>query len=298
MRATQEELTRALRGTSIEGSKLQQCWYAPGLPPAYGLEVSNDRILDAWAQMHALMPVTGHYPVIAPRCDFEILRTEEPDAVADAWLAASRHRSFEEGSEQVPPREDETGLFDWLLSSQERPGHPLGKTLRQFGAAPTNAEVLKLRERGVLQTDADLERWLLDWELERFGEQALVCMRPEYVNWFHPEPYEDYVLHLAPTAAMWEAAVYSDVRMLGERRGLATRCRDWHDRYGAELVASSSTMMQMTVTRGPADIDEAFDLALEQFHFSRDILILPDVSLREHARALLALDCWFFHWKP
>lgn len=298
MRATREELTRALRGTSIEGAALQPRWYAPGLPPAWGIEVDNDHILAAWDEMHALLPVTGCYPVVCPRADFEVLREGEPDAAADAWLADAVASGLAQAREQAPERDGEAALFDWLRHSEARPGHPLGETLRRFGAAPTNAEVLTLRERGVLETDADFECWLLHWELERFGEQALVCTQTDYLDWFHPAPYDEYVLQLVPARAMWDAAAYTGVGMHGDRRGAATRCREWHARYGAELVVNASTMMQMKVTRRPQDIDEAFALALDQRRFSPDILVLPGVSVRDHARALLVLDRWFFHWKP
>lgn len=298
MLATREELSRALRGTSIEGSELQPRWYAPGLPPVWGIEVDNEQILAAWDEMHALMPMTGCYPVVCPRDDFEVLRVSEPDAIVDAWLADAVADGWAQAREQAPEQDGEAGLFDWLRSPQERPGHPLGETLRRFGAAPTNAEVLTLRERGVLKTDADFECWLLHWELERFGERALVCAQTGYLDWFHPAACDEYVLQLVPTPAMWDAAAYTGVGMYGDRRGSATRCREWHVRYGAELVVNACTMMQVKVARRPQDIDEAFALALDQRHFSRDILVLPDVSVRDHARALLVLDRWFFHWKP
>jgi Domain of unknown function (DUF4253) len=265
----------------------------------FGIEVPNEQLVEAWQMLHAHIGETGRYPVISSRSDFEVLQEDEPDASA-SWMAESHACRFNAAQGSVPDRYNDTMLFDWLNSPQERPGHPLGETLRRFGASPANAEVLALRNSGVLKTDDDLERWLLRWELDRFGDRALACEQTRYLDWFHPDAYSEYVLQLVPTTAMWDAAVYSDVRMYGQPQGLATQCHDWHSRYGAELVASAITMMQVQVQlqRRPADIYEAFELALEQQHFSRDILVLTGVSVREHARALLALDRWFFHWKP
>jgi hypothetical protein len=40
--------------------------------------------------------------------------------------------------------------------------------------------------------------------------------------------------------------------------------RSWRERYGAELVASWGTMLQLSVNAPPADLQDAFELAVEQ----------------------------------
>ena len=70
------------------------------------------------------------------------------------------------------------------------------------------------------------------------------------------------------------------------------------ERYGAQLTRCFATTLHLRVARRPGSIDEAFALAIEHRHFASDTFVLPGISLREHARALLTVDRWYFHDRP
>jgi hypothetical protein len=80
--------------------------------------------------------------------------------------------------------------------------------------------------------------------------------------------------------------------------GVIAVARHWRTKYGAELVANWGTMLQFHVNRPPTTIKDAFDLAHEQAVLAPDTTILPNVSLRDHARALLGRTEWFLHERP
>ncbi|WP_428268063.1 DUF4253 domain-containing protein [Haliangium sp.] len=68
--------------------------------------------------------------------------------------------------------------------------------------------------------------------------------------------------------------------------------------FGAEIVAHYGTMLQLIVSRRPDDIDDAWALAYAQQLVAECTTVLPGISLRDHARALMHADRWFLHQRP
>lgn len=57
-------------------------------------------------------------------------------------------------------------------------------------------------------------------------------------------------------------------------------------------------MLQFVVARRPATAEEALELAWQQYLVAPCTMLLPGVSVRDHARALLHIDRWFLHERP
>jgi hypothetical protein len=96
---------------------------------------------------------------------------------------------------------------------------------------------------------------------------------------------------MLPTALSEEALAYTGFfRAYGPHAlaGVIAVARHWRIRHGAELVASWGTMLRFIVGQPPTTVSDAFRLAHEQEVVAPCTTILPGVSLRDHARALLS----------
>lgn len=72
--------------------------------------------------------------------------------------------------------------------------------------------------------------------------------------------------------------------------------RDWHDRYGAELVAATHDVVEMQVARPPTTREAALALATEQFFYCEDIVTQGMETLERLAAILLNGTAWYFWW--
>ena len=150
---------------------------------------------------------------------------------------------------------------------------------------------------GAPATPAALERFLL--ERER-ADGVVTTDDGEHMVWFEPQGQPTAVVFL-PTPHQHETLAHLSFRgagRSGEPAALVRVPRSWHERFGAELVAHYSTMLEFVVERPPTDLDAAFDLACEHDAIAPCTLVLPGVSLRQHARSLLGRTTWFLHERP
>jgi Domain of unknown function (DUF4253) len=75
-----------------------------------------------------------------------------------------------------------------------------------------------------------------------------------------------------------------------------TALRKWHDDFGAELVGISGDMMNIRVTKRPADRKAALSLAREQYDYCSDIVDQGVETLSNLAAGLMSSDWWYFWW--
>jgi Domain of unknown function (DUF4253) len=276
------------------------------------IELSPSEALTQWHLLRLLLQTTGRYPLISELDDmWGVLGDKPPDSsrviederiakiLSDSrWMDGNAELETFWAKHRRSPRVSDD-LFGWLDVPIDRCGHILGNVLRRFGTAPSVDEVCALHNAGELRTDSDLEYLLLKSEIDRFGPTALSPETTAYLDWLDFNEDSQYVAVLPPTNHSWEAFVYLGWYGAEERpAAMAAALRGWHDRFGAELVCSFGTVLQLRTQRRPRDIDEAFQLAIEQMNFVSDAPALHGVSLRDHARALLALDKWFLWAKP
>lgn len=276
--------------------------FAPGSPP-------DD---DAWHSLRLLVQDLGLYPVLTREDHAEPYLQAlppEPDddhfgdwlnkACSDSLLVDGAHYLSTGGASSAFSPTRTSDMFGWLDISTDHWAHPLGQMRRRFGDAPSIQQLRDLHNAGTLRTNADLERWLFDWEIKRFGDAALAPESLAYLDHWEFDGTSPCVVVLLPMLESWR--VLLSLGWYGLEGGAAEKAaalRVWGERYGAELTRSFVTTLHLRVARRPASIDEAFALAIEHRHFASDTLGLPGISLRDHARALLSLDRWYFHSRP
>jgi len=240
----------------------------------------------------ALYPVfipTGHLDYLLPPGadgDDDFRRYSET-ALAESWLEAMQTlpRSSPMYTELQPW---DGGLRDFVIH----------RVRERFGEGPDPSVLQRAYEQGQFRNDCELERWLLRWELERFGA---IAREPRWRS----QADDSYLcgrqggqIVLLPVETSWEAFAlllwYASERELPQK---IAAMRRWQERYGAELCSMGITLLYMQVKRKPVDLDEAFELAIEHDCFA-GCTVSSDVSLREHARVLLSQDHWFLHERP
>ncbi|WP_396269918.1 DUF4253 domain-containing protein [Ideonella sp.] len=306
-----DELANVLRGTGLEGRALGEVWQHCGTDPVFTVALEAGREYDEQALLRSLMAQTGRYALVSSKDHVDMTFCESAPSAPPEWdwiEATAAETLLVDGSAYLATggslsRFSETRTDDfsgWLAIDLSHPSHPLSDIQRRFGEAPSVQQICDLRDSGVLRSDADFERWLLRWEVERFGDAALLPPSFHYLDGHEFSEPHPRVAVLLPTQQSWKALLYTAWYGLegGGAAELAASLRVWAENYGAELVAAFGTTLYLQVARRPSNIDEAFVLALEHRHFASDTFVLPGVSTRDHARALLTLDRWFFHSRP
>jgi hypothetical protein len=257
---------RRLASPNSTPSRLGRFWSTAGSGPE-GLEVWFD---------HASGPV---------------YRTEVPGAEALAWWRTLR--------EAV----DSTGYWPVLLGTPEDSAMlDEMRTFDVFGPAD-------LDPAGVASFD------LAGWRGDRaasYGEWGEVPRGPWPAS--HETAVTDFTvdcdiltgrlvptvtLALLPTTAGWEVPLIL-------RSGGWNECpvpmvhaatlRDWHEEYGAELVALTGDVIEMTVSRPPADRDTAMALAEQQYLYCGDVVWQGTGTIEGLAAAVLDAPIWYFWW--
>lgn len=297
-----ETLSNALIGTPMEGRDIEACWSNYSVEPLFLIDLEDSG--EEWAILSSLRARTGRYPVLSSgeyvEMQFHDEAPSQPDETG-SWAAKTHAKSLlmndaadNENYVFSPTRTED--LFGWLDRSLDDPVHPFRAILKRFGEAPSIDEVRALRSAGTLKTDADLERWLWAWELERFGDAALAAPDGWYLENYDFKLGDPCVAVLLPTLHPSKALIDMGWSALdgGDDVAKAATLRMWHERWGAELVASFSASVHMQAKKRPQSVDEAFQLAIEHYNFASDIMVLPGIPLRDHARTLLASDRWYF----
>lgn len=129
----------------------------------------------------------------------------------------------------------------------------LGATGRAVGSAPDPSEV-----PASIGTEADLDRWLLRWELDHGSPP-----RDRVQEWFDPTGFTPLVIRVFHRSAPFAALVIEQWWDSDMPFALAALQR-WHRRYGARLIAHFGTMLEILVAECPRDLEQAWALAREQ----------------------------------
>ncbi len=244
-----------------------------GLPP--------ERLLEGWRAARAALSVTGRWPIAVseatrafPECSGEEL--------ADFAAAVGRSRPWE--------------VFRW--HHHEGPAEAHEMTDWPF-PDPSYAEAAT-RELTMPVDWSDLDHWTyervrtdsrireqLDEDLELYEGGR---------DWYTPRVVD---LVFLPTEVPWMSAAWLSYWGAMEcnpeaRVPFGAVLREWHEKWGAELVACWDTMLQFVVSRTPAPGREAWDL-------ERQIMTMAG-SLQDppwmRALALERTDTWFLHDRP
>ncbi len=274
-------ITEALSGTALAGYAVQDgpggTFVVPGIAP--------DGLLQAWRAARSAVPATGRCPVLITTdfVDIEDEIAEHADrADLDALDAAARTTD-----PWVPPRralEDD----DPLATEDDLPDDYL------YGF-PADLIEAATADLGMPVPERVLHRWIYDRLL---AEPALAePVRPGIdrligtTNWYVPESVQ---LVLLPTERPWLSPHWLGYFGSPDPTWLSAAQRQWHDRWGAEVVASWGTMLQFAVGRRPEPGDQAWELA-GQLKRVGGSLQMPRWML---ALALPHSGTWFLHDRP
>lgn len=181
--------------------------------------------------------------------------------------------------------DDEPALIDLEVEATEQ----------VTGVRPSDDEVRAAL--GDAPTAAALDRWLLGWEDER--PEPKVAVDGHLAPWT-PEGLPTAIV-LVPTDRSWEVPAYMSffgAEGPGGAEALIAVLRSWHERFRAELVAHFDVTLELTVARPPTDIEVAWQLAREQETVAPCTTLLPGVSRRHHARALVGRSTWSLFERP
>lgn len=307
-----DELREILAGTFLARSRIAVATVEDTQENVFAIEVPADPVR-AWAHMRGLLGNTGRWPVLTllhtARADSwekqirdadlfsryyfrderkEDRRGDSPDAVLHAaeGLDVSRvFRGFREDSSIT--------LEEYLEVTLEG-------TQGLFGMAPPVSNPAAFLREHALRTQESIERWFFEWEIANCPNPlALPEDGLHHLSWYE-DGHESLALLLMPTPNGWEVPAYIHWFAACRRNSqfVVALLRDWHSTYGAELVAHFGTMLQFQVARRPQTAAEAFQLAWHQHLIAPCTTILPGVSPRDHARALMHTDRWFLHERP
>jgi hypothetical protein len=208
----------------------------------------------------------------------------EPDGV----IAGARTLSVEDALGHFAT-EDAWTVENWddVVESQ------LSLTRQHYDVAPdptTVADVTPGDEIG-------LERRLFEWE-EALRPTLTPDVNASY-GWFQPDAPVGLVL--LPLAEPSHAAAYLSfygAEGPGGHEALTRLMGSWQERFGAQLVASWGTMLQFVASNPAATLDDAFDLAVQQWRVAPCTTVLPGEGVRQLARHLWRGERWFLHGRP
>ena len=279
---------------------------------AFVIEVTGDAET-AWKELRERLERSGRWPVLTllqsfdcsswdaqvrstdvfSRFYFEEERREgrendSPEAIVEASRSIDGGRAVAEF-----PEDDSVTLDDCVSICEE------GTEVR-FGKVPEIGDSETFLAKHHLKSQKAIERWFLEWELANCDNPLeLDQFGLGHLKWYEPTQ-EKTALVLLPTSRGWEALAYINWFASQGRNSqvLVALLREWSEKYGAELVAHYGTMLQFVVRNPPGSVEEAFEVAWQHHTVAQCTTILPGVSPRDHARALLQTDRWFLHERP
>lgn len=207
-------------------------------------------------------------------------------------------------------------LWRWLRADVPQTGHwPL---LLGGGDDVLTDELLdEMTVEEILEVarETDGTRWFDQIRAERLGEDSTSASEEDAGEWpddaepsegfttpfevLSGEPHASVRFALLPTSAPWEVPAFLGLGGWNECPSAAEHCavmRHWHDRYGAEIVAATRDVIEMSVARPPRDRAAALELARKQYTYCADIVDQGCETIANLAAALLLGTAWYFWW--
>ncbi|MBL8299030.1 MAG: DUF4253 domain-containing protein [Rhodanobacteraceae bacterium] len=307
-----DQLRTLLGDTSLAGNRATSVPAGSDKSTAFVIEVTGDAVT-AWRELRERISESGRWPVLTLLQPFnrhswdEQVRSTDifsrfyylderkegrtgdtPEAIVAAATTTDAINAVSE-----MPEDNSLTLVDCLSICKE-------STKARFGKTPKILDSVDFLAKHSLKSQKSIERWFFDWELAncdeplRFDQEEL-----GYLNWYQPS-HEPIALVLLPTTENWESLAYINwfASQGSNSQTLVALLRHWHSRYRAELVAHYGTMLQLIACDRPQSPEDAFELAWQQHTIAQCTTILPGVSPRDHARALLRTERWFLHQRP
>lgn len=312
MIASDKDLRMLLQGTPLAHRPIATIAAAGAQETAFVIEVGSAP-LEAWSLLRSNIAQTGRWPVLtmlhADRSATWQTQVEQSDLFSrfgfDQENGAGRKGDSPAAVVQASAGLDVAQSLaeipqDESITTEEYLEVAADDTLRGFGTTPQTGDALGFLIENRLYSVEDIERWFFAWEIATFPNALeLPVTGLAHLQWFEPRT-EIQALVLMPSERGWEVPAY--MNWYGSSRTssqfVVALLKEWNERYGAELVAHFGTMLQLCTTRRPDTWEEAFHLAWQQHMIAPCTTLLPGVSIRDHARALMHTNQWFLHERP
>ncbi len=253
----------ALAGTRLAGRAIIELEIPDFEASALAIPVAAEELEADWRAARALVDATGRWPIAVVGWS----GTPEPD-----WESAIRGG----------------GVFSRFY----------------FDEAPRPQTAVEILADADRVTPEQIDEFVAKTREECRAFEREVGAEP-YSWWEGPEAWFDFsgmhgALVFLPVQRSWDALAFINFygsAALGIPEIIALG-RRWEDRYGAELVSHYGTMLQCLVSRPPTRLDEATELAREQFAIAPCTFILPGDTPAQVAPRFVGGDRWFLHERP
>jgi hypothetical protein len=271
------ELAALLRGTVLEGLPVEDglggTILVNGVDPA--------RVLESWRDAHALMPLTGRWPVFT---GVGMLYHEpEPAEITLLDRAARRMNPWSVFTPRHVDRElldrDEVQRYVDAFLGRDHAARALGQLT-------------------VPVADVVVQRWVYDTIL---ADAGLYTRKADHDGclggrrqWWGPDEVQ---LVLLPTTSQWLAPAwvsYFGAACEGGYPAWAAIMRRWQLRWDAALVTAWGTSLHFLAGRRPDPGPLAWELAGELLALGRSL----DEQQWQLAIAVAHDDIWFLHDRP
>ena len=113
------------------------------------------------------------------------------------------------------------------------------------------------------------------------------------------KPKKKVIIGMIPVAETWKVPAYLKVGGWNEcplpEEHVAIFKR-WHEQYGAEIACVTGDVIECTISRPPANKQDAMTLAKEQYVFCPDIVDQGVETIENLGATLLNAPVWYFWW--
>lgn len=112
-------------------------------------------------------------------------------------------------------------------------------------------------------------------------------------------PKDNVLIGLIPTARPWEVAAFHKFGSWNDCPPPAAHvamAREWHERYGARLIANTADVLEFEVEHPITSRDEAVALALQQFRYCADVVYQGAGTVDALAAHLYGARYWYLWW--
>jgi hypothetical protein len=257
--------------------------YTVGDGVSFRLTVTGDEDAeDLWEILRGLVEATGYWPVILGEAE-EMNRVCE-DATDKNWGPT---KTLIEESLAINGEEFLAAEFDEFLSDRQEDVDYARKRgdeeyARQLEAALASDDLFRCMPRGKWPRGVRPSNHVVtpyDFETREHLPEVFVALVPTKLSWQVP-----LSLH------------FGGFNDCPHTESIGAVLRHWEQKYGAELICVTSSVLELRVANPPTKRAEALELAREQFLFCRDIVAQGTETIENLAAELLNARTWFLWW--
>lgn len=257
--------------------------------PAEGPGLSAERRA-RYEAMHARMMAALRYERVTVPGERALAEWERLKGAGRGWPVVVGN---DEDLERIA---DQYGMGDPAVSGASLPGMSVRSPAEILTAASTLRFPGDLRKWPGAARPEELRAPLGEWPAKVDGEGPAPSVAVDLASGkFHDRVH----ILLLPTRSGWEVPAYlrwGDWNACPPPEYHVAALREWHGRFGAELVGISGDSLDVRVREPVRDRKQALALARDQYAYCPDIVDQGVVSISALAATLAASEWWYFWW--